>query len=107
MIERMAIFRGTVDPNSRKNFDDFVDSNMLPLISSFPGISAVEVLRPVSGDPSLEDVCLILKMSYKDVTSMDLALASPQRAANAAETETLLKMVSDPRVEHVVMSSSS
>jgi len=49
-------------------------------------------------------VQLILDMRYEDEPAMNAALASPQRAQNGEETKTLLALMSDPTVEHIVLS---
>jgi hypothetical protein len=58
---------------------------------------------PTSSDPSLSDVQLILDMRYEDDAAMNAALASPQHAQNGEETKTLLSLMSDPKVEHIVL----
>ena len=105
MLVRLAIFRGTLSTDNKAAFLAQLNSKMLPLIRDFPAISSVDALLPPSSDPSLSDVQLILDMRYADEASMDLALASPQRASNAEETKTLLALMSDPSVEHIVLTA--
>ena len=102
MIIRLAIFTGHVPSDAASAFDVHVTQRMLPLIASFPGISSVRVLRTEGGDGLLADACLALEMTYPDLAAMDRALASPERAQNATETETLLAMVENPAVSHAV-----
>lgn len=102
MIIRLAIFTGHVPSQATEAFDAHVKQRMLPLIAAFPGIHAVRVLRTGGGDGILADACLALEMSYVDQSAMEQALASPERAQNAAETETLLAMVENPAVSHAV-----
>lgn len=102
MIIRLAIFKGHVPPKAVAAFNDHVTQRMLPLIAAFPDIASVRVLRTEGGDGELSDACLALEMSYADEASMERALASPERAQNALETETLLAMVENPTVSHAV-----
>lgn len=78
---------------------------MLPLIRDFPRLSSVEGLFPDASDTSVADVRLILDMRYVDEEAMEAALASPQRAQNAEAIKTLLKLMQDPTVEHIVLRS--
>lgn len=105
MLIRMAIFRGDLPQNKQADFEEHLNTKMLPLIRDFPQISSVDALLPVSSDPSLRDVRLILDMRYQDHAAMEEALASPQRAQNAKETETLLALMTSPSVEHIVLAN--
>jgi hypothetical protein len=107
MLVRMAIFRGNLTHENKDAFIHQVTTKMLPLIRDFPEISSADALFPNASDPSLEDVLLILDMRYADEGAMNKALASPQRARNAEETKTLLALVSNPSVEHVVLAPRS
>ena len=102
MIIRLAVFSGQVKPGVTDLFNNHVKDNMLPLIAAFPGITSVRVLRTEGGDGILANACLALEMTYPDHAAMERALASPERAQNAAETEVLLKMVKQPAVSHAV-----
>ncbi|MDV7144652.1 hypothetical protein R3X27_18385 [Tropicimonas sp. TH_r6] len=104
MLARLAIFRGTLPDENRAEFVAHLNARMLPLIRDFPAILSADALLPVSGDPSLSDVQLILDMRYEDEAGMLAALASPQRARNGEETQTLLALMSEPSVEHIVLS---
>ena len=103
MLVRMAIFRGVLHAENKTAFIEHLNTKMLPLIQAFPRISSVDALIPASSDPSLSDVQLILDMRYEDDAAMNAALASPQRAQNGEETKTLLSLMSDPKVEHIVL----
>jgi hypothetical protein len=102
MIVRIAVFNGRVPDARRAAFDGHVVNKMLPLIASFPGISSVRVLRTSGGDGLLSNACLALEMCYQDREAMERALASPERAQNAEETNVLLAMVENPSVSHAV-----
>lgn len=102
MIVRFAVFKGRVQHLHRAEFEAHVTNKMLPLIASFPGISSVNVLKTEGGDGVFADACLALEMCYPDLSAMERALASPERAQNAKETEVLLAMVEDPSVSHAV-----
>ncbi len=102
MIVRIAVFKGRVQDLRQAEFEAHVTSKMLPLIASFPGISSVKVLKTDGGDGVLADACLALEMCYPDFSAMERALASPERAQNAKETEVLLTMVDGPSVSHAV-----
>ncbi|ERP96429.1 hypothetical protein Q669_29085 [Labrenzia sp. C1B10] len=102
MIVRIAVFKGRVKDHLQTDFETHVTHKMLPLIASFPGISSVGVLRTDGGDGVFTDACLALEMRYPDLSAMERALASPERAQNAKETEVLLAMVDDPSVSHAV-----
>lgn len=102
MLIRMAIFRGELPHENKPDFVKHLNSKMLPLIRAFPCISSVDAQFPESSDPSLSDVQLILDMRYEDHAAMETALASPQRAQNGEETKTLLALMQNPSVEHIV-----
>lgn len=102
MIVRLAVFSGHVAPEHTEAFEAHVRDRMLPLIADFPGILSVRVLRTEGGDGILADACLALEMNYADTAAMDLALASPQRAQNAIETEKMLTMIVNPTISHTV-----
>jgi hypothetical protein len=102
MIIRLAIFKGHVSSDKSAALDKHVTQKMLPLIATFPGISSVRVLRTDGGDGVLVDAFLALEMSYPDSASMERALASPERAQNALETEKMFEMVENPVVSHAV-----
>ncbi|WP_417243802.1 hypothetical protein [Celeribacter sp.] len=105
MIIRMALFRGALSVENRPAFIEHLETRMLPLIHDFPRISSVSALFPVSSDPALDDVQLILDMRYVDAGAMEAALASPQRSQNAEETKTLLAFMTNPSVEHIVLNN--
>lgn len=102
MIVRLAVFQGHVPEIRHSEFKAHVTGKMLPLISAFPGISSVRVLGTSGGDGILANACLALEMCYPDRATMELALASPERAKNAAETDVLLEMIENPGVSHAV-----
>lgn len=103
MLVRMAIFRGDLPSENKPEFTDHLETRMLPLIRDFPQITSVDALLPRSSDPSLADVQLILDMRYMNEDAMNAALASPQRAQNGEETKTLLALMQNPTVEHIVL----
>ena len=102
MIIRVALFTGQVKSGLTDAFNHHIKDKMLPLIAAFPGITSVRVLRTDGGDGVFANACLALEMIYADHAAMELALASPERAQNAAETEVLLTMVEQPAVSHAV-----
>lgn len=102
MIIRLAIFKGLVSSEKSAALNDHVTQKMLPLIAAFPGIASVRVLRTGGGDGVLADAFLALEMSYPDTASMERALASPERAQNALETEKMFELVENPSVSHAV-----
>lgn len=102
MIVRFALYHGILPDADRSAFDDHVQTRMVPLISSFPGLQSVRIMVPSESDGRLAGALLALEMTYPDRAAMDRALASPERVQNAEETKGLLAMLSDPQVSHTV-----
>lgn len=102
MIVRFALYHGTLVGGDRAAFDHHLHTRMLPLISAFPGLQSLRVLVPAEGDGRLAGAVLALEMTYPDRAAMAAALASPERARNAEETQGLLALLEDPQVSHSV-----
>ena len=100
MITRFALFEGHVQPDDTQAFRAAVLTEVLPHWKSFPGVLAVRVCFANERDDGAPELPLILAISYRDRASVDVALASPQRALAMAATNSVLGRFFEGRVHH-------
>jgi antibiotic biosynthesis monooxygenase (ABM) superfamily enzyme len=105
MFIRCAFFRGRVRPGHEQAFTDYVQTQLVPLWTRFPGAQEVRVLRQLEcdvDDPRLE---MVLAIQYPSRDAIDLALASEVRAQSRGVTQGLLEMF-EGQVFHTVFAAS-
>jgi hypothetical protein len=100
MITRYALFEGRIHEGQTEAFRKAILAEVLPHWKAFPGVLAVKVCFENERDESAPEMPLILAISYPDRPSVDVALASPQRAAAKAATESILERYFTGRVHH-------
>jgi hypothetical protein len=100
MITRFALFDGQVNPGETKAFRAAVLAEVLPHWKSFPGVLAVRVCFADERDDGAPELPLILAISYPDRAAVEVALASPERAAAKAATESVLARFFRGRIHH-------
>jgi len=102
MITRFALFDGHVTPGDTEAFRAAVLAEVLPHWKSFPGVLAVRVCFSNERDDGAPELPLILAISYPDRKSVDVALASPERALAVAATNSVLARYFRGHVHHHV-----
>ena len=100
MITRFALFDGQVNPGETEAFRAAVLAEVLPHWKAFPGVLAVRVCFANERDDGAPELPLILAISYPDRAAVDVALASPERAAAKAATESVLERFFRGRIHH-------
>jgi hypothetical protein len=100
MITRYALFEGAVHEGQTEAFRAAVLAEVVPHWNAFPGVVAVRVCFSNERDEGAPELPLILAISYADQAAVDTALASPERAAAKAATESVLARYFQGRVHH-------
>jgi quinol monooxygenase YgiN len=100
MITRYALFEGSVHEGQTEAFRAAVLAEVLPHWNAFPGVLAVRVCFSNERDDGAPELPLILAISYADRAAVDTALASPERAAAKAATESVLARYFQGRIHH-------
>ena len=100
MIIRFALFEGQIHPGQTEAFRAAVLAEVLPHWKSFPGVLAVRVCFANERDAGAPELPLVLAISYPNRESVDVALASPQRALAKAATESVLARFFNGRIHH-------
>lgn len=101
MIVRQALFEGAIHPCRKAEFDDYVETALLPLWRRFPGAREVRVLREIERDAGMPEVAMVLSMTFDDRRALAAALDSPIRFESREVTKGLLALF-DGRVRHHV-----
>jgi hypothetical protein len=100
MITRYAFFEGRITAGETNDFRAAVLAEILPHWKSFPGIVSVKVCFENERDEGAPEMPLILAITYPNRASVDIALASPQRALAVAATGSVLARFFQGRVHH-------
>ena len=100
MITRYALFEGHVDPTHTEAFRTAVLTEILPEWKAFPGALAVRVCFENERDQGAPAIPLVLAISYANRVTMDTALASPERAAAKAATESVMSRFFKGTIHH-------
>ena len=102
MITRYALFEGHITAGETANFRAAVLVEILPHWKSFPDVLSVRVCFENERDEGAPEMPLILAITYPTRASVDVALASPQRAKAVAATESVLSRFFHGRIHHHV-----
>ena len=86
MITRYALFEGQIAEGQTEAFRAAVLAEILPKWQAVPGVLAVRICFSNERDEGAPELPLILAISYPDRSSVDVALASPERAEAKAAT---------------------
>ena len=100
MITRFALFEGHIHAGQSQAFRAAILAEVLPHWNSFPDVLAVRICFENERDEGAPELPLILAISYPNRASVDIALASPQRALAKAATEAVLERYFTGRVHH-------
>lgn len=100
MITRYALFEGQVQDGQTEAFRSAVLTEVLPHWKAFPGVLAVRVCFANERDEGAPELPLILAISYPNRAAVAVALASPERAAAKAATESVLARYFQGRIHH-------
>ena len=100
MITRFALFEGSIHEGQTDAFRAAILAEVLPHWRSFPDVLAVRVCFANERDEGAPELPLVLAISYPDRAAVDAALASPQRAAAKAATDSVLARFFDGRIHH-------
>lgn len=79
MIQRQAIFQGTVKLGQVGAMRAYVETTLLPLWQQFDGAQGVRVYFQIEGDRDGPNFPLTLAITYKDADGMAQGLASDAR----------------------------
>lgn len=99
-ITRYALFEGQIKPGESEAFRQAILSEVLPHWQAFPGVLAVRVCFANERDAGAPEIPLVLAISYPSRAAVDVALASPARAAAKAATEAVLARHFSGRIHH-------
>ena len=100
MITRFALFEGHVQEGQKEAFRAAVLAEILPHWNAFPGALAVRVCFSNERDEGAPEFPLVLAISYANRAAVDTALASPERAAAKAATESVMARYFTGRIHH-------
>ena len=88
MLVRCACYVGTVAPENRKAFDDYVLNVHLPDVASWPRLRRLRLLKndcaPYLGEAPRYYQCF--ELSFDTQEDMDFCMASPERAATRKQS---------------------
>ena len=100
MIVRCAIFEGTVRDGEQERFDALIMEQLVPLIRKFPRIIEVQVNRNLWTEAGAPPIYLMLQLWFQTEKDLEVALASPERAASRNKAMEILPMF-EGRVYHM------
>ena len=106
MVIRCAFFEGKIHPGREAEFNRFVQEQLFPLWTRFPGALEVRVLRESEAEGGSHRFPMILQTAYPSRDAIDIALESPERFASRDLTKVLLQMF-EGRVFHVIYDLNS
>lgn len=102
MITRYALFEGQIAAGQESAFREAVLTELLPTWQAFPGALSVRVTFADSRDDGAPEFPLILATDYPDLAAVDAALASPERTASRAATQSVIARFFTGRIHHHV-----
>ena len=99
-ITRFALFEGRIKRDETAAFRSAILTDVLPRWQAFPGALAVRVCFSNERDTGAPEIPLILAITYPSREAVDIALASPERAAAKAATDAVLARYFKGRIHH-------
>ena len=87
MYVRCAYFDGFVDADVRERFDKFFVEQAIPLISKFPNLRGVRLLRGDWFEEGAGSIYQTIEMTFDSKEDMEAALSSDARDVNKANTQ--------------------
>jgi antibiotic biosynthesis monooxygenase (ABM) superfamily enzyme len=82
MFVRCAHFVGTVAPENREKFDTFIDTEIAPIMATFPGPTSFRILRGRWYEEGAPGIYMTIELTYDRLEDIDIMLASPERSQN-------------------------
>lgn len=105
MFIRCAFFKGKVKEGRQEEFDNYIDSVLIPTWAAFPGAQEVRVLREVESDNPEIPLELVISIRFESREAIEHALASPERFESKEKSQPLIAMF-DGEVFHTVFSAN-
>ncbi len=90
MYSRFAYLLGGVDENDRAQFNHDLETQVLSLIRSMPGVAQAHFHFTDVADSGAPDIYAVLTITYASQEDMELALASPIRGEMQSQFRALL-----------------
>lgn len=100
MIVRCAYLEGSVSPEHRARFDQFVITEIVPLMKQFPGATSVRMLRAETIEDGGPSLYMTFETIYPSVQIMKDAFAQPIRRVLREKLNEILPLF-DGRIFHV------
>ncbi len=82
MYVRCAYFEGTVAAENRERFDRFFDEEVIPMITRFPNLRRVRLLRGEWFEEGAPGIYQTIELTFDSKEDVDTALASEARTRN-------------------------
>ncbi|HEX9648695.1 MAG TPA: hypothetical protein VGB88_14410 [Alphaproteobacteria bacterium] len=76
---RCAYFEGEVAPEMRARFDRFMDTEIMPRLTSMPKVRAVRLLRGEAFQDGAPGIYQTIEQEYDSIADIEAALASEVR----------------------------
>lgn len=80
MLTRCGFFEGHVLEGKEAAFDQFIQTRLMPLWWSFPGVADVRLLRRVELDANAPNIYMALEFDYPSREALESTLVSQERA---------------------------
>lgn len=91
-ILRTAFFEANLNPEQKKDFYQYMEQVVVPIIATFPNNQGVVISKPeFIESQDHQNVLLMLQHSYKDKLVMERALNSEQRIASMNATKKIIE----------------
>lgn len=100
MYSRNAFIMGKVAPDSQATFNRVLETEVLPLIRSMPGVAQAHIHFSAEFDTDAPDVYGLLTIYYNSRNDMEVALGSPIRAAMQEHFRSILPAL-EGKVVHI------
>jgi len=100
MHVRCAIFEGVVAEADQPKFDAFIQERVVPIISGFPKIRVMRVLRTKSVEDNGPPVYQIFELQFDSAEDAAAALATPKRAESRAALAEIMPLFKG-RIYHI------
>lgn len=88
---RTAYFEGDLTDSEQQEFYEYMITEVIPIIQTFPGQESLQVNYPKTIDPAgPQKLLLMLQHTYQDEATMNAALMSDQRNASMHATNKII-----------------
>lgn len=100
MITRYAIFEGHIAPDQRAGFRRAVVERLLPAVRALPEVQSVAANFSLERDEGAPEIAMFLVTTYRDKSSLNAALAGPERRRAQKVTEDIFNEFGHCRIHH-------